>query len=122
MAGEKTEKATPRKRQKARRKGQVAKSADVNTALILLVVFIVLMFFGASFVRGLLQVFQHSLAKYTLMEVTPGSVETMFVALTLNTAKMAAPIVIVAFVAAIGANYAQVGFRFSPEAIQFKPG
>ena len=33
FAGEKTEKATPKKRQDARKKGQVAKSQDINTAI-----------------------------------------------------------------------------------------
>ena len=33
FAGEKTEKATPKKRQDARKKGQVAKSQDVNMAI-----------------------------------------------------------------------------------------
>ncbi|MCE3023172.1 EscU/YscU/HrcU family type III secretion system export apparatus switch protein, partial [Staphylococcus pasteuri] len=40
FAGEKTEKATPRKRQKAREDGQVAKSQEVAAALILLVIFL----------------------------------------------------------------------------------
>ena len=34
FAGEKTEKATPKKRQDSRKKGQVAKSQDVNTAIV----------------------------------------------------------------------------------------
>ena len=36
FAGEKTEKATPKKRQDARKKGQVLKSQDVTAALLLL--------------------------------------------------------------------------------------
>src|SRR3954463_8260636 len=36
MANDKTEKATPKKRDDARKKGQVAKSADINGAAILL--------------------------------------------------------------------------------------
>ena len=36
MAGEKTEKATPKKRAEARKKGQVARSADLNGAVVLL--------------------------------------------------------------------------------------
>ena len=34
--GEKTEKATPKKREEARKKGTVARSADVNGAVVLL--------------------------------------------------------------------------------------
>ena len=36
MANDKTEKATPKKKEDARKKGQVAKSADVNGAAVLL--------------------------------------------------------------------------------------
>ena len=39
FSGEKTEKATPKKRQDARKKGQTAKSQDINTAVGLLAVF-----------------------------------------------------------------------------------
>ena len=39
FAGEKTEKATPKKRNDARKKGQTAKSQDVNTAIGILVIF-----------------------------------------------------------------------------------
>src|SRR3954467_931254 len=35
MAGEKTEKATPKKRAEARKKGSVAKSADLNGAIVM---------------------------------------------------------------------------------------
>ena len=35
MAGEKTEKATPKKREQARKKGSVAKSGDLNGAVIM---------------------------------------------------------------------------------------
>lgn len=121
MAGEKTEKATPKKRRDSRKKGQVAKSVDVNTALILLMMFIFLMFFGASFVKQLLHIFQRSFAEFALMDVTLESVQMMFVGLTIEAAKAAGPILAVAFVAAIASNYLQVGFLFSTEAVQLKP-
>ncbi len=36
MAGDKTEKATPKRREEARKKGQVARSAEISTAVVLL--------------------------------------------------------------------------------------
>ncbi len=50
FAGEKTEKATPKKRQDSRKKGQVLKSQDVTSAIVLLSVFLFL-FFAAGFMR-----------------------------------------------------------------------
>ncbi|HEU5140243.1 MAG TPA: flagellar biosynthesis protein FlhB [Bacillales bacterium] len=119
-AGEKTEKATPKKRQDSRKKGQVAKSADVNTALILLAVFLFLLFFGASFVQHLLTLFRYSFSEFMLMDVTEQSIQMMFVEMTVNAARAAVPIAIVAFLAAIATNYLQIGFLFSTEAVQFK--
>ena len=50
FAGEKTEKATPKKRQDSRKKGQVAKSQDINTAVNLIAVFAVLAIMGSLYV------------------------------------------------------------------------
>lgn len=44
--GEKTEPATPKKLQKARDEGQVAKSQDLNTAILLFILFVCLKLFG----------------------------------------------------------------------------
>ncbi|KAB2860699.1 MAG: EscU/YscU/HrcU family type III secretion system export apparatus switch protein, partial [Exiguobacterium chiriqhucha] len=46
FAGEKTEKATPRKREDSRKKGQVAKSADLTGAFALFAMFLMLSFLG----------------------------------------------------------------------------
>ena len=49
FAQEKTEKATPRKKQDARKKGQVAKSSDLPGAIILFFTFLALYMFGGMF-------------------------------------------------------------------------
>src|SRR5690554_4709134 len=51
FAQERTESATPRRRQDARRKGQVAKTAELGTALILLSVFVALYFLASYITR-----------------------------------------------------------------------
>ncbi len=45
-AGEKTEKATPKRREEARKKGQVAKSMDLNGAVVLMAALLGLSAFG----------------------------------------------------------------------------
>ena len=49
--GDKTERATPKKREDARKKGQVAKSQDVNGAVILLAGLMALSAFGPRMVE-----------------------------------------------------------------------
>ena len=48
MAGEKTEKATPKKRQQAQKKGQHAVSQDLNSAVVLMASLLVLGAYGAK--------------------------------------------------------------------------
>ena len=57
--GEKTEKATPKKRNKAREEGQVAKSQEISTAAMLIVGFFALSLFGVGIITGILGMFQH---------------------------------------------------------------
>jgi flagellar biosynthetic protein FlhB len=58
-SGEKTETATPRKKQKAREEGQVAKSQEVSTAFMLIAGFIALRFFGMYIFTNLAAVFPY---------------------------------------------------------------
>ncbi|MDR3240166.1 MAG: EscU/YscU/HrcU family type III secretion system export apparatus switch protein, partial [Clostridiales bacterium] len=55
--GDKTEKATPRKREKARGEGQVAKSNEIGTAFLFLTAFATLKAVGETMFRKLLSVF-----------------------------------------------------------------
>lgn len=52
-SGEKTEPATPRKRKQAREKGQVARSNDLNTAVLLLAASLTIFFLGGHLVTEL---------------------------------------------------------------------
>ena len=49
QTGEKTEKATPKRREEARKKGNVAKSNEVNSSLVLLTGTLVFIFFTSFF-------------------------------------------------------------------------
>lgn len=120
FAGEKTEKATPKKRQDSRKKGQVAKSQDVNTAVVLLGVFSFLAFAGSYLKDIVIYVMSHSFQEFMLMELTEANIETIFLAILKELVLFLAPIMLVAMIAGVLANYMQVGFLFSTEAIQPK--
>jgi flagellar biosynthetic protein FlhB len=57
--GEKTEKATPKKRKKARDEGQVAKSQEASTAAMLIFGFFSLSFFAGLMLNGILDLFTY---------------------------------------------------------------
>ncbi|MFD2212836.1 flagellar biosynthesis protein FlhB [Metabacillus endolithicus] len=120
FAGEKTEKATPRKKQDARKKGQVAKSADVNTAISLLAIFLSFLFIGAFMRDRILLMMRGTFQDYLLIELSDQNVHDLFITLAYQSAIILAPVMGVALVAGILANYLQVGFLFSTEAIQMK--
>ena len=120
FAGEKTEKATPKKRQDVRKKGQTAKSQDINTAVILLFVFAVLIFLGPSIIQNFLNIFLMTFEKYFLMDLTENSLETIAIETFLQLLKIIAPIFLVAIIAALIANYIQVGFLFTGEPLKMK--
>ncbi|WP_139367578.1 flagellar biosynthesis protein FlhB [Bacillus alkalicellulosilyticus] len=117
---EKTEKATDKKKQDTRKKGQVAKSTDVNTAFILLVVFLFLWMFGGTLGEKLFAVFTHTFQEYMLMELTEQSVPELFMELIYESVVVVLPILLVSMIAGIFSSYIQVGPLFAPEAIKMK--
>lgn len=120
FADEKTEKATPKKRQDARKKGQTAKSQDVTTAIILLAVFFVLRFTGPNMLETLNRIFHQSFEQYIFQEVTENTVQTITLELFQEVLMVIGPIMLAAFIAALLANYIQVGFINSTEPLKMK--
>lgn len=115
---EKTEKATPKKRQDTRKKGQVAKSNDVTTALIILGIFLFLWFGGSFVVDRILALVKHSYTEFLNWDVTEKNIEVMFLSLTAEVVIILAPIMLIAFVFGIAANLMQVGFMFTGEPLK----
>lgn len=120
FSGEKTEKATPKKRQDTRKKGQVAKSQDINTALVLLAVFAVLNFAGGSMMEGMVSLLNFSFQDLMLMDLTEHNIKSIFIEIVMQTAIILSPIMAAALVAGVIANYLQVGVLFTTEPIKFK--
>ncbi|MGG0738014.1 flagellar biosynthesis protein FlhB [Niallia taxi] len=120
FSGEKTEKATPKKKQDTRKKGQVAKSQDINTALVLIAVFAVLNFAGGSILKGIVSLMNFSLNDLMLMELTEHNIKSIFIEILKQTAIILSPILAAAMIAGVIANYIQVGVLFTTEPIKFK--
>lgn len=120
FAGEKTEKATPKKKSEARRKGQVAKSSELSPALIILVVFSLLLFFGSSIGSGLQKIIRLSLSEFSVWEVTVDNVHVVFLQFLWIGAQFMLPIFLVTIVVGLVANYVQVGFLFTGEPLKMK--
>src|SRR5699024_614138 len=108
FAGEKTEKATPKKRMDERRKGRVAKSQDINTSILLLFCFLVLFVFGGFMLDIMLLLFIEAFTVFIHWNVTFESVQSVFNGASLEAAKMLAPIMLIAIIAGFSSNLLQV--------------
>jgi flagellar biosynthetic protein FlhB len=117
FAGEKTEKATPKRREEAKKKGQVAKSQEVITAINLLAVFSSL-YFASSFLGDIVRrLFSRSFQDYMLMPITEGNLKSIVLDVMKDFAYMVGPFLLVALVGSLAANYLQVGFLFTTETL-----
>ncbi len=118
---EKTEKATPRRRKKAREEGQVAKSRELTMALSLL---LILLFFLGMVPLGInyfQQFMYHSLTADVTLELTPANLHRR----VMETAQVAALIIIPMLSAAaffgLAGELTQVGFLFTTKVLKPKP-
>lgn len=121
MAGDdlqdKTEKATPRKRSEARKKGQVAKSREVASVCVLLAGLSTLCLFGSFMYSHIRSLMQTSFS----MVASPSLGITDFLALNNHMVHRfiitVAPVMIAVFVTAILSNLLQVGVVLSGEPV-----
>lgn len=120
FSGEKTEKATPKKRQDSRKKGQVAKSQDVNTAIVLFGVFLFLYIAGGFLKDRVIDLFVYPMHAITTSEMTIDGLSILFIGLLIKMISVLGPIMLTALLAGILANFIQVGPMFSTETIHFK--
>lgn len=120
FAGEKTEKATPKKRQEARKKGQIAKSQEIPGGAVLIGGFMSLLMFGGYFKEHLVSLYRDIFLNRLTMDVTSENVMMMFGEYGIQILLMLAPIFLTIIVIGIVSNYAQVGFLFTGELLKPK--
>ncbi|WP_236702337.1 MULTISPECIES: flagellar biosynthesis protein FlhB [Shouchella] len=121
FADEKTEKATPKKRQDSRKKGQIPKSQDVNTALMLFVAFIILwLFAGPAIFSGLQGMMLDSLSRFLHMDVTTPNIASLFRTLTWNMAILVLPLMAITVLAGAFGSFLQVGSLFTTDPLKLK--
>lgn len=119
FAGEKTEKATPKKRQDERKKGKVAKSQDINSSILLIFCFLALLMFSTFMKEGFLSLYTNAFTNYIHWDLTENTTHKLFVSMTLIAVQVVAPIMAIAMIAGVVANLLQVGFLFTTEPLKF---
>ncbi|WP_457754804.1 flagellar biosynthesis protein FlhB [Thermovibrio ammonificans] len=104
----KTEKATPRRRQKAREEGQVLRSQDLSIAFSLVLVAVTLFFYLPFAFRELLKLFNYTFEELPFLELN----QFVFVSLEIL-ALLTFPVFLVLLVGGVLSNVVQFGFLFT---------
>jgi len=132
---ERTESATPRRREEARKKGQVAKSMELSSAFMFLVGLVAIRFVFPSIFSEMMSITKATLSHISdarCPPVKPGVTASSIqhpasrmetdlyyygVSTLMTVGKALAPFMMVMFASALVINYAQVGFLISGEAL-----
>ena len=122
--GEKTEKATPKKRKDAREKGQVLRSTEVTSTFCCAIMFGLLLLIWPWFMDKLIAVYREyfgiqSIVPYVgTLEVN--DVKALLARTMLNILGIMIPVLGTAMVAGIAINLLQVGFLFTTKSLGMK--
>jgi flagellar biosynthetic protein FlhB len=119
-AGDKTEKPTPKRRQQARKEGQVARSMDMNGAVVLLTSLMALSAMAPKMIQGLKDMMTTTLLTIRTPDVvTKDGLGPIVAQNTQTMLKVIAPIALTCLAAGLIVNVAQV--RWAPSAKPLKP-
>ena len=121
--GEKTEDATSKHLSDARKEGQVAKSQELITAVMLFMFFIALKIFGGYISKGFIKSFYKCygyISTYTTGPVLVGNVATMVGGVLTDVLLLVLPIFAVAIVVAFGLNVWQVKWQVTTKPLKPK--
>lgn len=119
-SGEKTEQPTDRRRTQARQQGNIARSVDVTAATVLLAAAGGLYFIGPSCGETFLQLLRGTLQSDPLLQLDRHSAVALIWSIATTVAGTVVPLMLLVMLGSFLASVAQVGFLFSPEALQPK--
>jgi flagellar biosynthetic protein FlhB len=116
--GDKTEAPTQRRREEAREQGQIARSADLVAAALLLGLLLLMAGFGQRLIAALKVLMEHLLSADLLTSTSTGELTTGLASPLTAVAAALAPVLIGGILIGILANLIQVGFFLSPKRLQ----
>jgi flagellar biosynthetic protein FlhB len=115
--GEKTEDPTPKKLRDARDEGQVAFSAEVNTAVVLLVGFTGLSLLAPHLWAAFTLLIRRAVSEQLTTEITDGGTVLHLLGASLPVAGVLLAFMLLIFLAVLASSIAQVGFGISWKAL-----
>ncbi len=117
---EKTEQATPKKKGEAREKGNVAKSTDLNSSLVLLTGIIALHFAGEAIFSNIETLANFAFVNMHSINLTHQNVNNLFPFVLGFIARAVGPVALAIMAVGLASNYMQIGVLFTLETIKPK--
>ncbi|MEW5819775.1 MAG: flagellar biosynthesis protein FlhB [Cyanobacteriota bacterium] len=117
-ASEKTEKATPRRRRKAREEGQVSRSNDLNSGILLSIAFALFALLGSGMVQGLKTIVESNLSTLDISEVNVAYFIPLLTHYIFVVVKLLAPLLVSLMLVGVMCNLGQVGPLFTTKPVK----
>jgi len=117
---ERTEKATPRRKEKAREEGKVCRSQELNSAVILCLGAVSIYFLGPLLTSQLKELMTYIFSQAPLMNADNATIITFFSRRVINFFVLLLPILASLMVIAYSVNVLQVGFLFTAKTLEPK--
>lgn len=114
---ERTEEATPKRREEAREKGQVAKSRELASVAVLLAALIYFYFGASGLLKNIMDMMKAHFFASGTTKLTVESIQPMAIDIALDSFIILAPLLVFLVAAGLAANVLQVGFMFAPKSI-----
>jgi len=114
---EKTEEATPKKREDTRKKGQVAKSRELASVAVLGTGLIYFYFGASSLTNQIMDLMKSYFRRSGQIQLTMDNIQSLLVDICFQVFMLLFPILLVALITGVVINVLQVGLLFSSEAI-----
>ena len=112
---EKTEQPTSKRKEDVRKKGQVAKSMEVNSAFVLLFGLLILYFGGMALFSGIIGTYREIFMNLFSIDFSINGIQKFFMALFMNVGIIVFLIMLSLMIVGMLGSYAQVGFLFTLE-------
>jgi len=110
---DKTEAPTPRRREEAREQGQIARSADLTAAALLLGFLLLMNSFGPGLIKALKAIMSELLSADSLANLDSSTTGPLIARSFIAAGGAVAPLLLGAVIIAVAANLLQVGFFLS---------
>jgi flagellar biosynthetic protein FlhB len=121
MASDRTEKATPKRREDAREKGQVARRPEVAAIAAFLAALLMLKATSGDLLSRSAKLFSDAGAYVSARDpLTIPLLQAMFTNAGANLALLTLPVIVAAIAAGLATNFAQGGLTFAPKALMPK--